>query len=773
MRDVLVTDPWARGPLLLLLAAVLTLSPLGASEPAAVAADRDASVVLRTTSNRADLVSGADVAVEVLLPPEAGPGGLVVDVDGRDVSDVFAIRPDGHVRGLITGLPLGDSVVRARLPDGRGARLTVTNHPVGGPILAGPQVQPWPCATAENGLGEPFDEQCNAPAIVELFYRSQRSGGFEPYDPDAPPPDDDVARTTTDQGVTMRFIVRRERGVADRGIYEVAVLVDPDEPWDPWQPQPGWNGKLHWPFGGSCQPYHGQVPPGARPDVGGAPAVLDEDVLARGTMVASSGMSVLGSNCNTIVSAEALMMVKEHIAETYGAIRFTSGSGGSGGSIQQLQIAGAYPGLLDGLAVDATFPDLMTTATENLDCRLLVHYFARTSPQLWTPAQEQLVQGHGSAASCHAWISVYGFPSMLADPTLGCRVPLLTYTENDVWGVQGLQQEPDWVYDPDTNPDGVRCTIYDYLVNALGRRAGDGFAARPYDNVGVQYGLRALQDGALLPEQFVDLNERIGGISIDYTFQPGRTAADPGAVARAYASGQVTDGTWLGRVPIVDSSYAVPAGDIHTPFHSWSLRERIVAATGRADTHNIRQGGGDRPAYDVLDDWLTRIEADTAAGDPTDRVARNRPPDAVDTGSYLGTDPRIAAGAPLAEDVLACALVPLDPAAYADLPVPFTDGQWARLEAAFPQGVCDWSDPGRDRRPTVAWATYTAGDGPVALPPPPASTPFGPGEEPATARGPLPATGGGAGAGVGLLAAAGLLAGGRRRPVGQPRRMIR
>jgi histone H3/H4 len=35
----------------------------------------------------------------------------------------------------------------------------------------------------------------------------------------------------------------------------------------------------------------------------------------------------LGQNCNPVVSAEALMLLKEHIEENYGSIRYTLGLG--------------------------------------------------------------------------------------------------------------------------------------------------------------------------------------------------------------------------------------------------------------------------------------------------------------------------------------------------------------------------------------------------------------------------------------------------------------
>src|SRR4030095_4006633 len=101
---------------------------------------------IRVLSNRPDLVSGGDALVEVVLPKAATPEALHVDVDGRDVSSSFKQGADSRVTGLVTGLKDGTNVLTARL--GRaGARLTITNYPVGGPIFSGPQVQPWVCAT--------------------------------------------------------------------------------------------------------------------------------------------------------------------------------------------------------------------------------------------------------------------------------------------------------------------------------------------------------------------------------------------------------------------------------------------------------------------------------------------------------------------------------------------------------------------------------------------------------------------------------------------------
>ena len=52
---------------------------------------------------------------------------------------------------------------------------------------------------------------------------------------------------------------------------------------------------------------------------------------------------------------------------------------------------------------------------------------------------------------------------------------------------------------------------------------------------------------------------------------------------------------------------------------------------------------------------------------------------------------RIAAGAPLAGDLLKCSLKSIDFKSYA---VTFTAAEQRRLKAIFPKGVCDYAKPG-------------------------------------------------------------------------------
>ena len=75
-----------------------------------------------------------------------------------------------------------------------------------------------------------------------------------------------------------------------------------------------------------------------------------------------------GRRGNGVLQGEALMMIKEYIIERYGLPKWTTGSGGSGGAIQQLVITQMYPGLLDGLTPSLTFPALTACTRWTLCC---------------------------------------------------------------------------------------------------------------------------------------------------------------------------------------------------------------------------------------------------------------------------------------------------------------------------------------------------------------------------------------------------------------------
>lgn len=536
---------------------------------------------IEVLSNRADLISGGNALVEIVLPPGASAAGLQVMVASDDVSSSFALRGNGRVLGVVDGLPLGANVLTAILPGGEGRQITITNHPIGGPVFAGPQVQPWLCSTAANGLGPAQDAQCNAPAVYSYQYKSL-AGAYAPYDPASPPAD--VATTTTDTGATVPYIVRIERGTIDRGIHDIAVLFDPAQEWTPWAPQAGWNGKLMVLFGGDTNSHYTQPPP-AEGIPGVAAAVMDDNALSRGFMVVSAGLNIHGENDNDTVSAEALMMVKEHIVESYGPIRHTIGEGCSGGGLQQHIIAATYPGLLDGIIPTCSYPDIWTTAMEVGDCVAMNRYFGNDggAPNpLWpAAAQQALVEGHSSNTVCIAWDQLFGSRFDPSDAA-NCNLPA------------------EQVYHPQTNPGGARCTIPDYQIAIWGERPlevwgaveqglGRGFARRPVGNEGVQYGLTALLAGEILAEQFVDLNERIGSFDIDGQPIPQRIRPDPGSAEIAYRAGQVTDGRVLASTPIIDLR-GHDDQEIHTDDWSYVIRARLDDANAHHDNQVIFTG---------------------------------------------------------------------------------------------------------------------------------------------------------------------------------------
>ena len=80
------------------------------------------------------------------------------------------------------------------------------------------------------------------------------------------------------------------------------------------------------------------------------------------------------------------------------------------------------------------------------------------------------------------------------------------------------------------------------------------------------------------------------------------------------------------------------------------------------------------------------------------------------------TDTRVAAGEPTASDVMKCQLKPLNRVDYG---VSFTAEQWAKLQSAFPAGVCDYSKPGVDQVTPEPWQTFAGGPGGKPLGPAP------------------------------------------------------
>ncbi len=713
--------PCTRGRLALLAAAAAMVASCGGSNDDA-SVNRTVGLSLLSSVNP-EWVTGGDALVKVTGDVPAG-SSVRVRVNGAPVTASFAPDPaDGRPVGLVAGLAGGQNEIVAEVveqgrnqPSGS-ASLRVTNAPRTGPLFSGPWETPYVCQTETfrlypNGpfLGAATDENCSAATRVDYVYRNTAGSFVALPSPSAVPAD--AATTTTTDGRTVPYVVRIETGTVNRAIYQTALLHNPasDAAPEPTRRPSGWNGKLVYTFGGGCT--GGWYRQGNT--TGG---VLDHNILRQGYAMASSSLNVFGNNCQDVTAAESMAMVKERFIEAYGRPRYTIGWGCSGGSYQQHQIADNYPGLLDGILPGCSFPEVMFATVYSItDMRLLGNYFRNTAPGTFTDEQQRQVAGILNLETMYTNTVYEGALRIAPDAFCPAVLP------------QGQR------YHPQTNPRGVRCSVYDHTVNVLGRDPATGFARRPLDNVGVQYGLAALNAGTITVDQFLDLNERLGGYDVDARFQGARTVADLEAVRQSYQTGRLTNGGGgLRDVPIIDyRAYSDdnPVGDIHLRYHSFSMRERLVKANGDAGNQvmlveDFRFGyySSTSPlllrALAEMDKWLAAIQADTGGGTQHQKVVRNKPatlqegcntrdpqptfiaetqrPDAGQCAALYPVPPapRSIAGAPLAADVIKCTLKPV---AASDYRVPFTAQQMARLTAAFPNGVCNWSVPGVEQQ---------------------------------------------------------------------------
>jgi Tannase-like family of unknown function (DUF6351) len=130
------------------LISILSALPLCAMLAIAPANAQTGGPTIQVLSNRADLISGGDALVQINLPASVNPAlGVKVALNGALINSMFAVRPNGRYQGLVTGLNNGDNLLTVTTPQGR-AKITITNHPIGGPVFAGAQLsrgsaQPW------------------------------------------------------------------------------------------------------------------------------------------------------------------------------------------------------------------------------------------------------------------------------------------------------------------------------------------------------------------------------------------------------------------------------------------------------------------------------------------------------------------------------------------------------------------------------------------------------------------------------------------------------
>ena len=155
--------------------------------------------------------------------------------------------------------------------------------------------------------------------------------------------------------------------------------------------------------------------------------------------------------------------------------------------------------------------------------------------------------------------------------------------------------------------------------------------------------------------------------------------------------------------------------------------------------------------FDSMRAWLDAVYSDPSDDPLPTKIARNKPESVRDacyaSAAQGGTQDdlfctgtpaqwqyyshmRWVAGWPMELDTFKCQLKPLDRTDY--VPLAFTDEEWAKLNQAFPTGVCDFSKPAVAHQPSIPWITFADGPGgrPLGDPPtsqgPPDKPPVGP-----------------------------------------------
>ena len=646
------------------------------------------------------------------------------------------------------------------------------------PLFAGEYRYPFLCRTTDSGLGQPLVD--NQDGIGMAVFALDAAG--EPTDEIVGYSRDCLLATRVEYWVLAaerdgieqvegpvdaqgRPVVRVEIGTINRYIYLIMLPAGTaDQPERPDLSR--WNRRLIYQF-------RGGVGIGHRQGHAAVASLLDRrgEALAAGYAVAYSSANQTSNHYNIALAEDTLARVKRQFVTAYAEPLYTVGVGGSGGAIQQYLIGQNRPGLLDAAVALYSYPDMITQSIYVLDCEPLAWYFDENSPDrdFWLDVDRRAavvgLNASDELAERFGWIARAAELARGRWPRLGSGSTECTRA----WrGMTPVVLNPHYAHFATRFAPAVRerveWTYWADLRHYFGTDA-NGWARRTWDNVGVQYGLRALTGGEITPPQFLDLNRRVGGWKQPQAMVPARmwladaarsplaefspwdhpnlTASDAGdapaprtradleAVRAGWRSGQVFLG--LIDIPVIDlRHYLEPELDMHHAVASFSSRLRIQRAMGQADHQLIWMTRPDHApyaqAFELLDRWLAarrnRPEAAAAEVKPADAVDRCWDGDGnviaegpgVWDGGWNGRTPgdcqqayphyltpRMVAGEDYYGDRFTCALQPVKAAIDRGVYGVIDMGPWqAELEAVFPDGVCDYARPDPGLPPEIA-----------------------------------------------------------------------
>lgn len=522
-------------------AAALLLALCTASAGQALGQLPRAEAPMRLLSSAPQQVSGGSVRIEIRANA-AERARLELLLNGRIVMSPKP-TPDGErLEGVIEGLVDGANRLELRHRErGTLQTLALLNHPITGPMFAGPKQEPFVCTVdtelgveprvdsddpryfavrgpARNGAGRiiGYSRHCSAPSSTRYYYMP--SGGktaqdYKPMPADGSRPPD-LARTTLGDGREVDFIVRYERGTINRFIYQYIMLAPLGE--DPARPDTSlWNRRLIYHFQGGVGFGHHQGHIDLR--AGAAEAI------GKGYAVANSSGNRTSTHYDMVLGAETALMTKEGFIKRYGLPLYTLGLGGSGGAIQQYLYAQNQPGLLDAAIAQMSYPDMAGQIIHVADCDLLEYYmdaidrknrkWATTSNRSW------LVGLHASDAAANLLLMFrstlvsLGVQLNLAPGMTECRRSwsgLRAGVMNPTFDARDLRRRAAGRIDFASHWPALQFSHFGDVRNVYGVDA-QGHPRSTWDNVGVQYGLQSLRDGKISVAEFLDLNLKIGG----------------------------------------------------------------------------------------------------------------------------------------------------------------------------------------------------------------------------------------------------------------------
>jgi hypothetical protein len=629
-----------------------------------------------------------------------------------------------------------------------------------GPVYA--QQQPFVCRTQESGLGQPivdnqegighpvfdadhkpigFSRNCAIAPQTKLFYFNGTT--FKPYDPASPPSD---LKTITANGVNVPFVVKVEAGVINRFIYTIAML----EP-------AAWNKRLvYWLRGGVGIGHQQGKAMWFEDALGGGERRMMPRLLAQGYAVITSSGNETSIHYNMKLAEETAAQTKQYFIDKYGKPLYTVGIGGSGGAVQQYMFAQNHPGLLDAGIPIQSYPDMVTQTIPISDCPLLGQYFkeevARDPASPWAQWNKQ------------SWIEGMNASDTVRNPITGSTGSTecisgwrmaMPNVLNPVYKDQRFDRAVKFYGYPESVFTKVKWTHWNDLADIYGTDSA-GFAPIPIDNVGVQYGLMALNDGRIGADEFLRINACAGSWKEQPEFVQWDEKGDPfdsrnmrrsascrepsgmpaarrqgsvEAMRKAYTSGHVFTGRKLG-IPVIDlRPYLEPELNMHNARQSFAVRARLQAAAPAEATRQViwftvgegKLGEAVMDALSVLDAELGGQGAAATAIAPVspgfvdkcydasgaviasgsavwDGILNAKPAGACTRAFPIFSSPRMVAGDSIRGDMFKCALKPVS-AALEDgtYKSAFTAEQRSWLQKIFAQGVCDYRQPDQGR----------------------------------------------------------------------------